>query len=182
MEPSSSSSDVCNITPNGPANSDGKVILLPKAPDGGYGWVVCFAAFVLNVIIDGIRCSFGVLLNLISEEYQMEKSTVSFIGSVHFAMTFALAPFTCGLAHQYGCRAVGMGGGVILGLGLFLTYFTKGFWHLFASYGILAGTGECCLYAAAMLAPNYYFEKKRAFATAFCNCGSAGNIKKVEAP
>ena len=31
---------------------------LPGPPDGGWGWVVCFASFMCNFIIDGIvyRC------------------------------------------------------------------------------------------------------------------------------
>lgn len=171
-----SSSNDCDIIPNERCNSDVKVIDPSAVPDGGYGWIIVFAAFMLNMIIDGIRCSFGVLLDLISKDLQMNQSDVSCIGSVHFGMSLALAPLTCWLVRKFGCRAIGICGGVILGLGLLLTYLTMGFWHLFVWYGILAGSGQCCLYSAAMLAPNYYFEKKRAFAVAFTTCGAGGNI------
>ncbi len=37
-------------------------VLAPAPPDGGWGWVVCAASFVCNMILDGIAYSFGVLL------------------------------------------------------------------------------------------------------------------------
>ena len=36
--------------------------VLPSPPDGGWGWVVCAASFLCNLILDGIAYSFGVLL------------------------------------------------------------------------------------------------------------------------
>ena len=38
-------------------------VLAPAPPDGGWGWVVVFASFLCNMILDGIAYSFGVLLN-----------------------------------------------------------------------------------------------------------------------
>lgn len=32
-----------------------------RPPDGGWGWVVCFASFMVNLIADGVTFSFGVL-------------------------------------------------------------------------------------------------------------------------
>ena len=37
-------------------------VLAPAPPDGGWGWVVCAASFLCNMILDGIAYSFGVLL------------------------------------------------------------------------------------------------------------------------
>ena len=38
------------------------VIDLPPPPDGGWGWVICFASFMCNLVLDGIAYTFGVLL------------------------------------------------------------------------------------------------------------------------
>ena len=37
-------------------------LLAPSPPDGGWGWVVCAASFLCNMILDGIAYCFGVLL------------------------------------------------------------------------------------------------------------------------
>ena len=33
---------------------------LPVPPDGGYGWVICFAGFMCMIILDGMMYSFGI--------------------------------------------------------------------------------------------------------------------------
>ena len=36
--------------------------------DGGYGWIVCFGAFIVNFVLFGIHNSFGVVyVNLLDE-------------------------------------------------------------------------------------------------------------------
>lgn len=43
--------------------------LVPKPPDGGYGWVIVFAAFMCNFIYDGCMYGFGVILPSLSVCY-----------------------------------------------------------------------------------------------------------------
>ena len=49
---------------------------------GGFGWVVVFASFMCNVIVDGIIFSFGILLPEISAEFNETKATTAWIGSL----------------------------------------------------------------------------------------------------
>ena len=43
-------------------DEDGDDLVAPSPPDGGWGWVVCAASFLCNMILDGIAYCFGVLL------------------------------------------------------------------------------------------------------------------------
>ena len=43
-------------------DEDGGDLVAPSPPDGGWGWVVCAASFLCNMILDGIAYCFGVLL------------------------------------------------------------------------------------------------------------------------
>ena len=41
---------------------DEEELVVGRSPDGGWGWVVCAASFLCNMILDGIAYCFGVLL------------------------------------------------------------------------------------------------------------------------
>jgi len=41
--------------------------------DGGWGWVVTFASFMCNLIIDGIAYTFGILLNPLVEDFDSNR-------------------------------------------------------------------------------------------------------------
>lgn len=46
-----------------------------SAPDGGYGWCVCAAAFSVQFVLAGIQNSFGILLIYILDEFGNGKGT-----------------------------------------------------------------------------------------------------------
>ena len=50
-------------------------------PEGGWGWVICAAAFVTQLIVMGIHNSFGILYTTLLEEYKKSKAET---GKVHF--------------------------------------------------------------------------------------------------
>lgn len=50
--------------------------------DDGWGWIVVFASFMCNVIVDGIIFSFGILLLEISRTFKQSKGTTAWIGSL----------------------------------------------------------------------------------------------------
>ena len=43
-------------------------------PEGGWGWVICGAAFVAQLIVMGIHNSFGILYTTLLEEYKKSKA------------------------------------------------------------------------------------------------------------
>lgn len=55
---------------------------LPPPPDGGYGWVVVFASFMCNLIVDGIAYTFGIFLPELVIYFGEGKGTVAWIGSL----------------------------------------------------------------------------------------------------
>ena len=50
--------------------------------DGGWGWLVCFAAFVSNVVVDGTVFSFGVLFAELVKVFGGSKCQTALVGSV----------------------------------------------------------------------------------------------------
>lgn len=53
-----------------------------NAPDGGWGWVVTFAAFMVGLILDGISFSFGLFFKELLAHFNESKSLTSWIISV----------------------------------------------------------------------------------------------------
>ncbi len=60
------------------------LVELPPPPDGGWGWVVCFASFMCNLILDGIAYTFGVLLEPLVESFDSDRSIIRFAQKVIF--------------------------------------------------------------------------------------------------
>ena len=56
--------------------------MAPSPPDGGWGWVVCAASFLCNMILDGIAYCFGVLISPLCDYFDSDKGTVSWVGSL----------------------------------------------------------------------------------------------------
>lgn len=55
---------------------------LPPPPDGGYGWVVVFASFMCNLVVDGIAYTFGIFLPELVTYFGEGKGTVAWVGSL----------------------------------------------------------------------------------------------------
>lgn len=60
-----------------------------EAPDGGWGWVVAMAFFIVEVFTYGTIKSFGIFLQDLIQEFEETNSRVSWIISICvFVMTF----------------------------------------------------------------------------------------------
>ena len=62
-------------------SSTSSLASLPTPPDGGWGWVVCGAAFVCMVILDGMMFSFGVMNLELLHFFQESKGRTAMVGS-----------------------------------------------------------------------------------------------------
>ena len=68
---------------------------VPKAPDGGFGWVILFASFVCNLIVDGIAFSFPVFLDDIQNNFHTQKTTASLVLSMLTGMYLLVGKIFC---------------------------------------------------------------------------------------
>jgi len=53
-----------------------------QTPDGGWGWMVVVAAFVTNLIVDGISYIFGVLMPELIDYFGTSKQKTALVGSL----------------------------------------------------------------------------------------------------
>lgn len=145
---------------------------LPPPPDGGYGWVICFASFMCNMVVDGIAYTFGMFLNEYVEYFKESKGTVAWVGSILCGTYLLAGPIVSALSNKFGCRAVCVFGSVFASLGFALSIFSTNITMLMLTYGLMGGFGFGMIYLPAVVAVGYYFETKRSLATGIAVCGS----------
>ncbi|RZF33544.1 hypothetical protein LSTR_LSTR008190 [Laodelphax striatellus] len=145
---------------------------IPPPPDGGYGWVVVFASFMCNLIVDGIAYTFGVFMPRFVTYYGVGKGTVAWVGSLLSGMYLSAGPVVSALTNKYGCRTVCISGSIISCVAFVLSTFSPSVEILMITYGVMGGIGFGLIYLPAVVCVGYYFETKRSLATGIAVCGS----------
>ncbi|KAK9304048.1 hypothetical protein QLX08_004432 [Tetragonisca angustula] len=145
---------------------------IPPPPDGGYGWVVVFASFMCNMIVDGIAYTFGVFLGEFVTYFGEGKGKTAWVGSLLSGMYLSAGPVVSALTNKYGCRAVCMAGSILGAAAFVLSTFSTSVNMLMITYGIMGGIGFGLIYLPAVVCVGYYFETKRSLATGIAVCGS----------
>ncbi|KAH9633070.1 hypothetical protein HF086_010179 [Spodoptera exigua] len=156
------------------SSSDDEDVSIAEArpPDGGWGWVVVFASFMVNLIADGITFSFGVFFPHFLEYFGESKGKTAWIAGIFMAMPLLSGPIASFLTDRYGCRRMTIFGSILAAAGFVISAFVDNMETLFLTFGIMAGFGLSLCYVAAVVIVAYYFEKKRSLATGISVCGS----------
>ncbi|GFU45314.1 monocarboxylate transporter 12 [Nephila pilipes] len=145
---------------------------MPTPPDGGWGWVVVFASFMIHVVADGVTYTFGIFYYEFLKYYGESKGTTAWVASIMVGTTYCIGPIASGLTNKYGCRAVTIAGSILAAAGLMLSTLAPNVLTLFFTIGILTGAGLGLMYLPSIVSVTCYFEKQRAFATGVAVCGS----------
>ncbi|XP_065156423.1 monocarboxylate transporter 14 isoform X2 [Atheta coriaria] len=145
---------------------------IPPPPDGGYGWVVVFASFMCNMIVDGIAYTFGIFNPQFVTYFEEPVGKTAWVGSLLSGMYLAAGPVVSALTNKYGCRAVCIAGSLISTIAFVLSIFSPNVNVLMVTYGVMGGFGFGLIYLPAVVCVGYYFETKRSLATGIAVCGS----------
>uniref|UniRef100_A0A1B6C6S6 Major facilitator superfamily (MFS) profile domain-containing protein n=1 Tax=Clastoptera arizonana TaxID=38151 RepID=A0A1B6C6S6_9HEMI len=145
---------------------------IPPPPDGGYGWVIVFASFMCNMIVDGIAYTFGVFLEEFVVYFGEGTGKTAWVGSLLSGMYLSAGPVVSALTNKYGCRTVCIMGSLIGCSAFVLSTFSPDVNTLMLTYGVMGGIGFGLIYLPAVVCVGYYFETKRSLATGIAVCGS----------
>lgn len=147
-------------------------------PDGGWGWAVCFAAFMTNFTVSGIICSNGIVLLALIDLYNESVSKTSLVGAIISGASMFGGPFVLLLVlFKASHRQIMMVGGVVSAAAAVASTFAPNIETLIFTYGVLAGMSLAMNFFAANIILGFYFTKKRALALGIANSGSgSGNF------
>ncbi|XP_031627807.1 monocarboxylate transporter 14-like [Contarinia nasturtii] len=158
--------------------SDGKIengntVQEPSSPiDGGWGYVIVVASFVINFISDGIVCSFGLIYIQLLEEFNEGKAYTSMILSIMSGMALCAGPISSIFVNKYGIRAVTIAGSILAALSLFASSYAENVFTLIITIGFSFGFSLGLVYLPAIVSVTTYFEKYRSIATGIAVAGS----------
>ncbi|CAI2356845.1 unnamed protein product [Caenorhabditis sp. 36 PRJEB53466] len=149
-----------------------QVELVPHAPDGGYGWVIVFAAFMSNFVVDGISTAFSEFKQSYKDYYRSADAVTALIGSLIIGSYLLVGPIVGGLCNKYEPRYVVILGSLISGVAFLVAPAAPNIYIFMLIYGVLGGIGFGMIYLPAIVVVGFYFESKRAMATGISVAGS----------
>ncbi|XP_023813650.1 monocarboxylate transporter 7 [Oryzias latipes] len=145
----------------------------PAVPDGGWGWVVAAAFFLVEASTYGVVKTLGIFLQDLMEEFGESNSRVSWVISIcAFIMTFT-APLATMLSNRFGFRPVVMMGGFLTCLGTISSAFTSSIKDMYITIGVISGFGYCLSFLPTVTILAQYFCRRRSLVTAVASSGES---------
>ncbi|KAI5651663.1 major facilitator superfamily domain-containing protein [Phthorimaea operculella] len=144
---------------------------LPPIPDGGWGWVVVFSAFLVSACADGLVFSFGLLHEEFTSYFKQPQSKTALIGSIFIATPLLAGPIMSALVDRFGCRVTTMVAGLISAISFLLASISNSVEVLCVTFGFLSGLAMGVFYVTAVVSVAFWFEKRRNFAVSLASCG-----------
>ncbi|KJH40396.1 hypothetical protein DICVIV_13651 [Dictyocaulus viviparus] len=140
---------------------------------GGYGWVVVFASFLANLIVDGIIFTVGdTLLSLWQKDFGTSDTASALTLSILSGSYLLVGPIASALANMYGCRAIVITGSFLAFFGFICSTIAPQITFLYFSFGLVGGIGFGLIYLPSIVIIAQYFAENRSLATGLAVCGS----------
>ncbi|XP_070993790.1 monocarboxylate transporter 8-like [Oncorhynchus clarkii lewisi] len=147
-------------------------------PEGGFGWLVVFAATWCNGSIFGIQNSFGILHMMLVEDHadpndKTSQFKVAWVGALAMGMIFFCSPVVSMFTDHFGCRKTAVGGATMAFIGLLSTAFAKSLSLRYFTYGILFGCGSSFAFQPSLVILGHYFRQRLGLANGVVTAGSS---------
>ncbi|XP_015684189.1 monocarboxylate transporter 11 [Protobothrops mucrosquamatus] len=145
---------------------------LEDPPDGGWGWMVVLAGFLVNSLTFGVLRSLGALTEGLVGAFEATTAQVSWVTGITLATKQFASPLGTAASTRYGARPVVMLGGFLSSLGLLAAAFSTTLLQLYLSLGFLTGLGWALAFAPTMGTLARYFSSRRSLAVGLALTGN----------
>ncbi|XP_051693786.2 monocarboxylate transporter 3 [Oryctolagus cuniculus] len=141
-------------------------------PDGGWGWVVLGACFVVTGFAYGFPKAVSVFFRALMRDFGAGYSDTAWVSSIMLAMLYGTGPVSSILVTRFGCRPVMLVGGLLASAGMVLASFSTRLLELYLSAGVLTGLGLALNFQPSLIMLGLYFERRRPLANGLAAAGS----------
>jgi MFS family permease len=136
-----------------------------------YGWVIVGVGIVVTCVGFGAMLSLSVFLQPMAETMGWSRTGIATAAMLNF-LGMGLGAFLWGaLSDRYGTRAVVLGGGVLLGLGMVLASRATTLLEFQLLFGAIVGVASGSFYAPMTAATTKWFTRNRSLAVALVSAG-----------
>ncbi|KAK5864730.1 hypothetical protein PBY51_015948 [Eleginops maclovinus] len=147
-------------------------------PEGGFGWLVVFAATWCNGSIFGIQNSFGILHMMLMKEHadpddKTSQFKVAWVGALAMGMIFFCSPVVSMFTDRFGCRKTAVSGALVAFIGLLSTSFANSLSLRYFTYGILFGCGSSFAFQPSLVILGHYFRQRLGLANGVVTAGAS---------
>jgi len=142
------------------------------AVDSPYSWLITLAALICYSISMGTWWTNGVFFVSLLEEFEYDRATTGIV-SMLTVLIYSAGGVPAGyMVNWWGCRAVALAGGLLLGISYMFSSYSFELWHIFLTDGFLKGLGGMLLLQASFAVVAKYHVKFRPLAISLVSCGS----------
>uniref|UniRef100_A0A452EQS8 Solute carrier family 16 member 8 n=1 Tax=Capra hircus TaxID=9925 RepID=A0A452EQS8_CAPHI len=144
----------------------------PGPPDGGWGWAVLGACFVITGFAYGFPKAVSVFFRALMRDFGAGYSDTAWVSSIMLAMLYGTGPVSSILVTRFGCRPVMLVGGLLASAGMILASFATRLLELYLTAGVLTGLGLALNFQPSLIMLGLYFERRRPLANGLAAAGS----------
>ena len=126
-----------------------------------YGYVIVSACFILEMVMFGSRCSFGVFIKPLTAEFDWNRALVSGAFSISTLMMGLSGILMGWLNDRAGPRLVMTLCGVLVGAGMILMFWMNSVWQFYLFYSVILGLGMGGIFTPQMSTITRWFVTRR---------------------
>lgn len=144
-------------------------------PDGGYGWYIVLAFFLLNFNTWGANSGFAIYVSYYLNHGTFpgaDKYDYACIGGITFGAGLAFAPFINYIQGKIGLRPTMIIGNCFQFAALMLASFANKLWQLYLTQGVLQAIGLALITLPAISVLPQWFKNRRTLASSISAAGT----------
>ncbi|CAG4951967.1 unnamed protein product [Colias eurytheme] len=143
-------------------------------PEGGWGWIVCGAAFLAHLLSTGLQLAYGALHVYALRHLGPAADHAVWAGAICVGVSRAAGAIVAG--RRRSPRLAALLGGILLPLACLFTSFATQLHQTLLSYGVVLGIGCGLVREAAGLVLGTYFRRRRQFVELVAHAGGGVGI------
>jgi MFS family permease len=129
-----------------------------------YGWVIVIAAMSAYIVVSGSMFALSVFIKPMTADLDWTRANVTLGMGILLMVGCFLAILTGYLTDRFGPKMIVFAGGLVYTVGFFLASRVNQVWEFYATYGLLLGIGNGCMFVPLTSTITRWFVDKRGLA------------------